>query len=232
MSALFETIGAHDGRLLLWELHVDRLASGARRLEIEMPSLQDLRSRGEQELVRSGHDVLRMALSPPAVQGDSARISLTTRSRIARSSPLRLHVASERRDASHRDSDLKLEDRGFLDGAQKEAVAAGADEAVLLDGDGRVLETWGHNLFFLRGSRWCTPGENGLFLPGIARRLLIEEVHAELGDWRLEDLEASPVLFVTNAVYGARPAYLTPEQQAASGTDLASVWNSILARLM
>ncbi|MDP6929879.1 MAG: aminotransferase class IV [Planctomycetota bacterium] len=231
MSGLFETIGAHDGRLLLWELHTERFCAGARKLGIEMPSLQGLRRRGEQELAHNGDDVLRMALLP-APSGGPARISLTTRRRVARSSPLGLHVAGDRRDGSHRDCDLKLEDRSFLDHAQDEAVAAGADEALLLDGEGRVLETWGHNVFFLRESRWCTPGENGLLLPGIARRLLIEEVQASIGDWRLEDLKASPAIFVTNAVYGARPAYLTSEQQGANGTSLATAWESILARLM
>jgi branched-chain amino acid aminotransferase len=57
--------------------------------------------------------------------------------------------------------------------AKLEALAAGADDALMLDIDGNVAELPVANIFALHGNVLCTPPAKGI-LAGITRRTVIE----------------------------------------------------------
>jgi branched-chain amino acid aminotransferase len=221
---LFETLGLFDGDLLLWDLHVARLAAGAKVLGIPFDPPRDLRARAQALLAQSGDDVLRITLAA----GTPPRWTLASRKRNARG-PLRLAVSPLRRAQDDRSGSLKSTARGFYEQAIA-ASPAGPDDVVILDTLGAVLETTRCNLFLLRGGELCTPATNGWFLPGIARQLLLAHSQAREQTLTLGDLQTSDGIFVTNAVHGPRVASLDGARPAADN-PLTAPWHSALAAL-
>ena len=65
--------------------------------------------------------------------------------------------------------------------AKTEAIAAGYDEAILLNNDGTVSEGSGENLFMVRDGRISTPSETDNCLLGITRDSIIVLAREELG---------------------------------------------------
>ena len=65
--------------------------------------------------------------------------------------------------------------------AKTEAIAAGFDEAILLNQDGSVSEGSGENLFMIRDGVISTPGETDNCLLGITRDSIIQLAKDQLG---------------------------------------------------
>lgn len=222
-DGLFETLLAVDGRAPLSERHLARLAASASALgiplpfaiaEIEAASRALLRASGLAE----GLAALRITLAAgPGPRGlarpESARPTLliTAAGREAgRLPPARLHLASTRVAAA---SPLRRHKTlSYLENvlAWREAVAAGADEALLLNTEDRIAEASAANLFALRdGALWTPPIEDGA-LPGITRGLVLELARVEgLGlrevGLRVEDLIVADAVFLTSSLAGLRP---------------------------
>jgi branched-subunit amino acid aminotransferase/4-amino-4-deoxychorismate lyase len=116
------------------------------------------------------------------------------------------------------------------------ARAAGADDALLLALDGRVLETTTGNLFLWLGDELHTPAiTGGLLLPGVARAALIDELTnasvavVERDIW-LAELEPGAAVFVTNAVHGPRPAVVGTAAAPPARLDarVADAWQRVV----
>lgn len=95
--------------------------------------------------------------------------------------------------------------------ARQEALAAGAGEAILLSGHGRLLEGTFTNLFFLKEATLITAADTAPILAGVTREkviglaglLSLEVTYASL---RLEDLTGSPpAAFLTSSLLGVCP---------------------------
>jgi para-aminobenzoate synthetase/4-amino-4-deoxychorismate lyase len=100
----------------------------------------------------------------------------------------------------------KTSDRSFYDAARKAAQGAGADEALLLRGDGLLTEGSFTNLFVERDGVLLTPPASLGLLPGVLRRSLIEAGRAVESPLTMADLEDG--LFIGNALRGLMPARL------------------------
>lgn len=81
-------------------------------------------------------------------------------------------------------------------------------DVILYRPDGQVMETSIRNIAFWRGERWVTPPLQVGCLPGVARRLLIEEGKITEGQIFVADLKVGEVFLSFNAVEGARLARL------------------------
>jgi len=98
---------------------------------------------------------------------------------------------------------------GDLTEGQFEAQAAGADFAILLDGDGNVTEGAGFNIFCITDGRVATPARGAL--EGITRQSVIE-LCAELGlpceirDIPVEEFRAADEIFACTTAGGIMPA--------------------------
>ncbi len=64
--------------------------------------------------------------------------------------------------------------------AKTEAIMAGYDEAVLLNGDGFVSEGSGENIFLVRNGKVITPSMSQHILEGITRKAVINLINKEL----------------------------------------------------
>jgi branched-subunit amino acid aminotransferase/4-amino-4-deoxychorismate lyase len=233
-TAPFETIGASDGALPLWERHLARLAATAARLQLPFAPVPSLRADALELLRANGHDgdVLRLSLVPAA---DRVHTVMVTRKR----SPVRvvqLLPTVVARPADAPPGDVKAEPRAFYDAVRQQAQDGGADDGVVVDRDGAVLETALGNLWLLLGGTWTTPPLDGRVLPGIARALLLERARgaglavAERA-CTLGDLHAAEALAHSNAVYGPRPACLVGQQASVAriDSDLAPLWRAATA---
>ena len=89
--------------------------------------------------------------------------------------------------------------------ALQDAVAKGADEALILDNDGYISEGSGENIFFLKDGLIMTPTTKNC-LNGITRQSVIEIAKdlghkVEEGDWSYEDIiECDEAFFTGTAV--------------------------------
>jgi branched-subunit amino acid aminotransferase/4-amino-4-deoxychorismate lyase len=235
---LFETMTAVADRLPLWDRHLARLKQGAETMGIAFDPPAELQAAASELLRRRGHEgeVLRLTLTA-GVEG-TPTWCLTTRRRDNVAEPLRLHVSDFHRGDFDPLAGLKSTSHAFYHAAREQARKAGADEALLLDPDGHVLETATGNVFFWREGRWHTPGEGG-FLRGIARQVLLEELTAagspvEEGNYALAQIRDADAIFVTNAVHGPRAAGLEDGCPSRPGETLAvelkSAWQRALER--
>lgn len=89
--------------------------------------------------------------------------------------------------------------------AMKRAKAAGANEALIVDGEGRVIEGATSNLFIVRSGVLWTPGEQAGILAGITRAVVIEaarDLHIPLvfGCVTVQELAGVDELFITSSI--------------------------------
>lgn len=94
--------------------------------------------------------------------------------------------------------------------AVREAMAAGYDEALLLDEHGNVAEGSGENLFLVNDGRLLTNDERSSILPGITRDAVIKIANdlgymVHVGMIRLGDLHAADEAFFTGTAAEVTP---------------------------
>ncbi len=241
----FETMAGVSGRLPLWQQHLRRLEGAAKQLQIPFAPVEDLQAQAESLLKQQGHgdDILRLSLSA-GVEGQPTWCMIS-KPRQSQSEAVKLAVSPFHRHPSDPTAALKCTAYAFHILARKKAQAQGADDALLLNEQGQVLETSTGNLWFLAedNSTWCTPALNGAFLGGIAREVLLASLAqrgmaVQEGEFTLADLQQSPQIVVSNAVYGPRPAVLLggssaqpsaqPSAQQSQVDLLLDLWQAAL----
>jgi branched-chain amino acid aminotransferase len=94
--------------------------------------------------------------------------------------------------------------------AMHEARSAGADDALIVDVDGRVSEGSSFNVFVVRGQRVITPARHVGLLAGITRERVIELARAhgiEVIEGVLipEDMREADEVFITSTIRGVLP---------------------------
>ena len=223
-DGLFETLRARGGRLFRARAHLDRLAAGAERVGIPLPEDPDALERAlyatlAANRLEAADAVVRLTLTRgPGPRGMVAPDNPTPTLLIA-AHPLRplpgmpatLQTVSEiRRNECSPLATLKS--LNYLDGilARRTAQGAGADEALLLNTQGRIAEASAANLFLIENGALVTPPPSEGVLPGITRAAVLE-LARNLGlSLREEPLEPSRIEtasegLLSNAVIGLRP---------------------------
>ena len=215
-DGLFETMLLTRGRVPLLDRHLARLAHGSRRLGIPWPG--EALFRGDVDRLSSGEGVIKIVwtrgsggrgYAPPrearprrivsrhpradAVAGGLAVIRCQTR--LASGGPL-----------------AGLKHLGRLEqvlGAA-EVQAAGADDGLMSDEGGAVVEGTRGNLFLVAGGDLVTPPLSGAGVAGVMRQLvreLAEEEGVPVHERPVSyaHVEAAEAIFLTNAVAGIQP---------------------------
>ena len=184
-DGIFETIRAAHGVPLHWARHFARLSNGAAVLGIPLPYCETTLSTAMHDLLRANtldEAAIRLTLTRgPAPRGVPPPADPRPTLLIAASSlpptlpPAHVIVAqSVRRNEFSPLSRTKS--INYLDNilARREAEAAGADDALLLNSRGDLAEASAANVFLVLDGRWITPRIEDGALPGIARGLLLE----------------------------------------------------------
>ena len=202
-TAVFEGIRGNwnerTGKVVIFRLqeHYERLLRGCKILCIELPySVGDLCKITVDLLERNGYreDVYIRPLAFKGAQmvanlnlvgleDEFTLVIIPFGSYIDNSRPLKCQTSSWRKAMdSSMPTGVKLSGlytTSIL--AKTEAVAAGYDEAILLNQDGTVSEGSGENLFMVRDGVINTPAETDNCLLGISRDSVIQLAREELG---------------------------------------------------
>lgn len=221
---LFETTRTFDGKPWLWDRHLSRLMRSANDLGLPLPSLlpdadmaAQFVSRLQNDYGVAGDVVLRLNVTPgwgTADVGDlvgrgAGRVWLSWRPLPPAAASVRLRTAEFFRiSAADGWSPHKSFQYGTRWVARRQAIAAGYDDALLLDTIGLVLEATRANVFLKMNNRWTTPSLNGAVLPGIIRRVILDRhdwlAVREEGIHRRNAREIQEA-FVCNSVRGVVP---------------------------
>jgi branched-subunit amino acid aminotransferase/4-amino-4-deoxychorismate lyase len=230
-DGLFETLLVLDGRLVLAPPHAARMRAGAAVLGIPPPTVEDFVASADAAVRAGGVSRGRAAVRVTLTAGSGGRgldrpaeltprLFATAAPSAKSAAPASLVVAKTRRNESSPVSRLKT--LSYLDNvlARREATAAGADEAVMLNASGEIACAAAANLFWVTDRALCTPAPHTGRLDGIMARQVVDAALAlglevrEIGDGpgALADAEA---IFLTSSLIGVRAAYLAGREPPA-----------------
>lgn len=102
--------------------------------------------------------------------------------------------------------------------ALKQAKAAGAHEALIVDGRGAIVEGATSNLFLVRGGELLTPPEEQGILPGITRAHLLEVAEELKIPVRLQPITTPDLAGATEAFLSSSLREVLPVIQIDAGT--------------
>ncbi|RDD60837.1 aminotransferase class IV [Ferruginivarius sediminum] len=227
----FETIAVRGGQAMRLDWHLERLAHALSVLAFPArPGHEDLEAAVTAAVQGNALDagVVRLTVTRgPGARG--LRLPAETRPNVLATAseglppmhPIRLLVSQRvRRNEQSPLSGIKS--ISYLDNvlARIEAEAAGADEALLLNTQGRVAEAATANVFAVIGGAVVTPPVGEGCLPGIARRALMEPLAVEERRLQQDDLLAANEVFLTSSL-GARSVSTIDSRPIGQKTEVA-----------
>ena len=208
---MFETVLVEACRIRLLDEHLARLArTGASPRAIAAVTAL-LRERCERP---SAATIIRVD-----VDGDDVRATARP-PRPASAVAVHPVRAFDPRDATRLE---KRADRAWAEAAEAEALAAGADEPLLVSADGLVGETSRANVFAIVDGKAVTSPVAGI-LPGITRAWAIARTGATERPLLLAELEGADGVFLTTAGRGVVAVAGFEHPLAAS---LAREWRAL-----
>ncbi len=222
-DGLFETMAARDGKIIFADLHFDRLARGAATLGIDIPfpkaelisaitslltetGMRDLGSAAVRLTLTRGTGPRGLAPSPDA----KPTVLITCAPTPTLKESVSAITATGRRNEFSPTANVKT--LTYLDQvmARREADSAGADDAILLNTQGKVTCATAANLFLWDSNTLITPPLTDGCLDGTTRRTILEVAH-QAGITAFEESITASTLanvesaFLTNALVGLQP---------------------------
>jgi aminodeoxychorismate lyase len=187
-DGLFETLTVSNGRLFRWQQHWERFESGARFLNISPPFQAEEIYRFVGELIslnKMPEALLRLTLSrgvgvrgysPKGAEQPSLVMSLHPPPALDPDRMLQWNLITStiRLPAKEPLAQFKTCNKLPQILARAEADATGAQEALLLNSDGFVVEASSSNFFWINGNTVRTPPLVSGILPGVTRAIVFE----------------------------------------------------------
>ncbi|MEJ2865200.1 chorismate-binding protein [Actinomycetospora flava] len=200
-AGLLETFALVDGRCRHLDRHLARLRDSAAYFDIPVD---------ERSWRAALDDVLRDRRDPARVRlrlaADGAVDITLAPLPPARSGPVRLALDDVPIDPADPARHHKVVHREPYDDAR--ARHPGADDVVLVNTRGEVVETTVASLAVLLDGTWCTPPLAAGALPGVERAVRVERGELTERTLRPEDLERADGLAVVSSLRGWRDAVL------------------------
>lgn len=226
-DGVFEGIRFYQRRAFRLQKHLQRLALSARAIALEMPLSSDELTAVVERLIDAFADddgYIRLMVTRGAGPLGLNPKSCTQPNVIAVADQLtmialdeqqagaRLMVSSVRR-LSADGLDPRIKSLNYLNHilAKIEANHAGADEAILLNAQGRIAEGTADNIFIVRNGRLLTPPCSEGALEGITRDLVLQLAQAD-------GIETSEQPLGVYDLYAADECFLT-----GTGAELIAV---------
>jgi len=230
-DGLFETLLFTRGELVLAEAHARRMIDGAAALGLPAPTAADFISCALAAVRETGFTESRAAVRVTLTAGSGGRgldrpaapqprLFATAALSVRPDSPASLFIAQIRRNQASPASRWKT--LAYLDNvlARREAVAAGADEAVMLNTLGELACAAAANLFWLQDGVLFAPALETGRLDGVMERQVAAaaaEIGAEVRQIRVgpEALVSADAVFLTNSLFGVRRAFVAGQSPPA-----------------
>ena len=241
-DGVFEGMRVFDGALFRPRDHLERFARSARAIGLELPlageellevvcevvSRSRLRDAHVRPILTRGFGT--PGLDPSRCEHPSLFVAAYPFPPLLGADPISVLVSSIARKAP-RSLGSHVKSLNYLDAivAKRQALAAGMQEAVMLDVLGAVAECTAANLFLVLDGVLVTPTTRAA-LPGITRRTVLElareqGIPSEERDvWPME-LYGADALFATGSGAGIVPI------GAVDGNELATVGNPVFEAL-
>jgi branched-subunit amino acid aminotransferase/4-amino-4-deoxychorismate lyase len=219
-DGLFETLLAVDGVLDHVEAHLDRMAAGCEVLGL--PTLDRGLALQHINQAVAAQPEARLGVRLTLTAGSGGRgldrpeppmpqMFATAAAAAKPAGPAALIIAETRRN--HHSASSQIKSLSYLDNilARREARAAGADEAVMLNGRGEIACATAANIFWITDEVLRTPRLDCGVLAGIMRGRVLAAAQS-LGMATQEvvalpkALEVSDAVFLTNSLIGLRQA--------------------------
>jgi aminodeoxychorismate lyase len=187
-DGLFEGIRVFNGKLFRCKQHLERFQQGANFLRIAVPISADAIEEFARRLIAENgmrNSLLRLTLSrgigargysPKNAERPTVVMATYPMPAAEPSNPpaWRVFISSFRLPAGEPLARFKNLNKLPQVLARAEADAENADEALLLNSDGFVVEGSTSNLFWIRDGTVCTPPLPSGILPGVTRAVVME----------------------------------------------------------
>jgi len=241
-DGVFETLLVEQGRVLLLAEHLERWRRGARLLGLPVPpAAQPLQTLIAEAVRRSGisEGSLRLnwcrsgggrGLDPAPPGAAAARFWLQLTAGRPCFDPVHVIISRwEQRNPASRLSRCKSFSYTAQLLARREAVEAGADDALMLAPSGELSCGAAANLLVLRDGVWLTPPLASGCLPGVMRGRALSLGRAREETLRPEDLLSGEGALLINSV-GCRPLSRCGVQELRGLEALAAerLWRGLL----
>ena len=194
-DGLFETILAIDQKIIAWQKHYERLASGATALEISIPAKIDLEV-SINKLISDLNGKSRIRIT---VLSDGNWV-VSAQSEPEDNLPVSLIKINEPVISNGILTGIKSISYGQSELAVRRAKARGYTDGVFLNQNQKVVETGYANILILQQGKFLTPSLDSGCLPGITRQLLIQ--HFDIGEalFTWDDLMNSDGVYLCSSV--------------------------------
>lgn len=223
-DGLFETILVAAGQPVFLSAHLERLAAGAGILRLTLPWSREELAAAVEETVKANalkNGYLRLTVTrgpgegwrPDTCHEPTLLIVPFPDVPYGKEDYARGFAAVISRWRRNHHSPLaQVKSLNYLENilAKDEALAQGAQEAILLNLDGRVAEGAMSNVFVVRDGGLVTPPPEEGLLPGVTRRRILDlapQVGVEVAERPVtpEELAAATEAFLTSSLMGVMP---------------------------
>lgn len=244
-DAAFETLRAYGATPFEWEAHRERLQRTAQTLGFGSAVPEDLRERVDETLEANGLEEAYVKVSvsrgvQPGTLTPSSEVDPTVAVIVKQlprggvdgtpvwDEPATLQTVRTRRLPSEAvPADVKTHNYlngilGRLELRRAETADYSADECLMRDVEGNVVEGATSNLFFVTENGLRTPSAGLDLLPGITRSVVMdlareEDFPVEEGHYSVEAVREADEAFLTNSTWEIRPVDSVDGIEVGSG---------------
>lgn len=179
-DGVFETLRSYDGKVFGLKEHLDRLQLGLRDLGIAGFDLEKLRQ-GVAKILSS--EVLDVGAIRISIYSDGTWVISHKRY-----TPPQSELVCITKEVSGREINYKSTSYGERLALRRQAESSGFNDVVLVDTNREIRELSTSNLILSIDGKWQTPRLEGRALPGITRRILMDNFGVVEARVQIEDL--------------------------------------------
>lgn len=230
-DGLFETMAFHRGECRLWPLHMARLEDGCRVLGLPPPERALLADECRRVVAGEARCVVRLTLTRGSGGAGYFPASAPEVTRIVQRRPFPADIERLRRDGLRMaTSPIRLPGVEALAGLKhlsrlaqvmiaRECAQRGADEALVLDPDGMIVEGLHGNIVVERDGRLIAPGPHPAAVAGVGLEWLRRSAGDALCERPMKASELGPgdSVWVLNSVRGLCPVAVLDERPVDIG---------------
>ncbi|WP_027365115.1 aminotransferase class IV [Desulfotruncus alcoholivorax] len=228
--SLFETVLVKEGRPVLLQPHLQRMAGSAAELELLMPmNTEDLLAMCEEGIEKSGigEGVLRLAVTAGSDEDKSGKTILTIREGVPYHSEQYekgFSIMTSGYPRNEKSPLVRHKTANYLENliCRKKAGVLGFNECLFLNTQGHVAECSASNVFVVKENQLITPPVDAGLLPGIVRGLVIDKLAGPAcrcieGYFNYSDLLQAEECFITNSIMGIMPVVAIDRHRVGDG---------------
>jgi branched-chain amino acid aminotransferase len=235
-DGIYETMRSYRGRVFAVARHLKRLAHSAARIDLDLPGAEELRKAIENtvEANGGGDKIVRLTVTRGALErrldlstSGAASVLVTTdpidrKEDDRRRHGIRVIYSKFLRPSAYPLVGVKSTNYQVSLFARNEARAAGAQEVLIPNESGEIVEGAASNVFIVEGNRLVTPPLSSGILGGITRELVMElaaarGVPVEESTLARERIETTDELLLSSTTIRIAPAIEIEDRRIGTG---------------